>query len=44
VSLASYPVDFAITFNVTGTFLGFSKVAARVVRTGGDSGHIMQVC
>ncbi len=32
VNLSSYPSDFSITFNVSGSFLGFTKVAAQVIR------------
>ena len=32
VNLSSYPADFSITFNVSGSFLGFTKVAAQVIR------------
>ena len=31
LDITGYPEDFNISFNVTGTFLGFSKISAKVV-------------
>ena len=33
LDITGYPEDFNVSFNVTGTFLGFSKISAKVVAT-----------